>query len=229
MQVAAHSADLVIRFVNTQAAGNGQPELLGDARAFADWLRREKLGGEDTVVTDADAAEARELREALAVLLLRHVGVETAPEVVAAAERHLRRSAAMHPVNLLVTADGCDVTSPQTGVAAAIGTLLAAVFRAESGGLWARLKMCHNPPCHTGFVDNTRNSGGLYCSSTCRSQMSMRAYRDRQRGDLEQAHRPSRSDGHDQASGWISPGRLFPHGDSGRQVGDAACRQRADA
>ena len=181
VQVASDSAGLVMRFVNTRAAGNGQPELIGDARGYSDWLRQEGLCDDDIVVTNADAAEARELREALAILLLAHVGIGTADVAVGAAEKHLRRSAEIHPVNLLVTAKGCDFTSPQTGSAAAIGTILAAISKADSRGLWARLKMCRNPPCHASFVDNTRNSGGLYCSATCRSQMSMRAYRGRRK------------------------------------------------
>src|ERR1700761_4764311 len=122
-QVASGSVDLVMRFVNTRATGNGQPELLADSQALRDWLRQEELVDGDVVVTDADAAEARELREALSILLVDHVGVETADGVLAAAEQHLRRSAAMHPVNLLVTSGGCDFASPQSGVAAGIGAI----------------------------------------------------------------------------------------------------------
>lgn len=179
------SAELVIRFVNTRAAGNGQPELIADGGAFRDWLLLEHLLDDDAPVTDADAAVARELREALAVLLLDHVGAPTRDVDLAAAESHLRRAAGLHPVNLLVSAGGCEITSPQTGVASAIGRILAAVFRAAAHGLWARSKMCRNPPCHASFLDHTRNSAGLYCSSTCRSQMSMRALRERRKAGTE--------------------------------------------
>lgn len=180
-QAATVAADLVVRFVNTRAAGNGQPELLGDSGALRQWLRQSKLIDEATAVTEADAAEARELREALAIVLLDHVGMEMGDGMLAAAQRHLQRSAAMHPLNLIVRSDGCELVSPQTGVAAALGAILAAVSKTSAHGLWTRVKMCRNPPCHASFLDNTRNSGGLYCSSACRSQMSMRAYRDRQR------------------------------------------------
>jgi predicted RNA-binding Zn ribbon-like protein len=180
-QATATAADLVMRFVNTRATGSGQPELLGDAGALTQWLRQAGLIDEESAVTDADAAEARELREALGVVLLDHVGMELGHGVLGAAETHLQRSAGMHPLNLVVRADGCELVSPQTGVAAAFGAILAAVSDTSTQGLWIRLKMCSNPPCHASFLDNTRNSGGLYCGSTCRSQMSMRAYRGRQR------------------------------------------------
>ncbi|GLZ53507.1 CGNR zinc finger domain-containing protein [Actinomycetospora sp. NBRC 106378] len=182
---AVNSAELVIRFVNTRAAGNGQPELIADGSAFREWLLHEHLVDGADPVTDADAAMARELREALAVLLVDHVGAPIQDGALAAAEKHLHRAAGLHPVNLLVGAGGCEITSPQTGVASAIGRILAAIFRAATEGLWARSKMCSNPPCHAGFLDHTRNSAGLYCSSTCRSQMSMRAYRERRRTESD--------------------------------------------
>ena len=174
------STSLVLAFVNTRENGS-QPELLNDARALARWLRSAELADEDIVVTDADAAAARELREALAVLLREHAGFEDTNREVEVAERHLHRSAELHPLVPLISRDGCEWVSRQVGVAGAIGTILAAVADTTARGVWARVKMCSNRTCQVSFFDKTRNSAGRYCNSTCGTQVAMRAYRRRKK------------------------------------------------
>ena len=61
------------------------------------------------------------------------------------------------------------------------GSILAAAADVASQGLWPRLKMCKNPTCYGGFYDKTRNLSGQFCSPACNSQVSMRAYRERQK------------------------------------------------
>jgi predicted RNA-binding Zn ribbon-like protein len=175
------AAELVLAFVNTRPNGLGQPDLLSDASGLAAWLRDHDLADAATVVTDADAASARELREALAVVLLAHVGVEQHEGALAEAESHLDRTAQLHPLTAKITAGGYALVSAQTGVPRAIGTLIAAIGDVVAGGGWLRMKMCRNAPCHASFYDKTRNSAGLYCSSACGSQVAMRAYRSRRK------------------------------------------------
>ncbi|MET8979433.1 CGNR zinc finger domain-containing protein [Streptomyces sp. NPDC004539] len=183
----------VLAFVNTRADGGGRQELFGDGEAFAAWLaEHEEFGGEGefggkTVATDADAAAARELRDALVTLLLAHSDDEEGRgEPLRQAEQHLRRAGALYPLATVVTAGGVELASPQAGVARVFGTVLAAVTTFAQTGDWERIKACRNPPCHFGFFDRTRNGSGLYCSTGCGSQVSMRNYRRRQREETGQ-------------------------------------------
>ena len=176
------AADLVLGFVNTRPTGNGEPERMGDARDLREWLRSAGLGSDGALrVTDADAAVARELRSALVTLLLGHVGVEEGAGAVADAEGHLKRTAALYPLVAVVAESGCELVPSQSGVPGAFGSLFAALSQVTASGLWPRMKMCRNLPCHVGFLDKTRNSAGLYCSAACSSQASMRSYRQRQK------------------------------------------------
>ncbi|MFF4381704.1 CGNR zinc finger domain-containing protein [Kitasatospora sp. NPDC001547] len=176
------TVETVLAFVNTRADGAGRRELFGDGDAFAAWLAEHPEFGDETVATDADAAAARELRDALVTLLLAHSGdEESLGEPLQHAERHLRRAGALYPLATVVTAGGVALASPQAGVPRVFGTVLAAVTTFAQTGDWGRIKACRNPPCHFGFFDRTRNGAGLYCSTGCGSQVSMRNYRRRQR------------------------------------------------
>lgn len=170
----------MLDFVNTRADGGGAVERLGDAGALAGWLATAGLIEPHVVVTEADAASARELRDALVTVMLAHSGAEDGQgAALAAAESHLRRAASLHPLAAVVTAEGAVLASDQAGVPGAFGTILAAVADAAATDRWGRLKACRNPPCHQGFFDRTRNAAGAYCSPGCGSQVSMRALRRR--------------------------------------------------
>ncbi|GHE46015.1 zf-CGNR multi-domain protein [Streptomyces vinaceus] len=185
-RAAMPAVETVLAFVNTRANGGGEQELFVDGHSFAAWLAgRDDFGGE-IVATDADAAAARELRDALVTLLLAHSGdEESVGEPLHHAEEHLRRAGALYPMATVVTARGVELTSPQAGVPRVFGTVLAAVTTVAQTGDWGRVKACRNPPCHFGFFDRTRNGGGLYCSTGCGSQVSMRNYRQRRRRGSE--------------------------------------------
>ncbi|WP_426402845.1 CGNR zinc finger domain-containing protein [Streptomyces sp. R-07] len=179
-------AETVLAFVNTRADGGGRRELFEDGHSFAAWLAEHDEFGGETVATDADAAAARELRDALVTLLLAHSGdEESLGEPLRHAEQHLRRAGALYPLATVVTAGGVELASPQAGVPRVFGTVLAAVTTFAQTGDWGRIKACRNPPCHFGFFDRTRNGAGLYCSTGCGSQVSMRNYRRRQRREGE--------------------------------------------
>ncbi|MFE7561218.1 CGNR zinc finger domain-containing protein [Kitasatospora sp. NPDC057500] len=180
------AVETVLAFVNTRADGTGRQESFGDGDSFTAWLAEydefgDEPGGE-TVATDADAAAARELRDALVTVLLAHSGdEESLGEPLRRAERHLRRAGSLYPLATVVTAGGVELASTQAGVERVFGTVLAAVTTFARSGDWGRVKACRNPPCHFGFLDRTRNGGGLYCSPGCGSQVSMRNYRARRR------------------------------------------------
>ncbi|MFC6579839.1 CGNR zinc finger domain-containing protein [Planomonospora parontospora] len=192
------AADLVLDFVNTRPIG-GREERLADAPAAARWLRAAGLAHEGTLVTEADAAAARELRQALVTVLLAHAGEHAGGgpgdggpggggpgggTTLEEAEAHLRRSGALYPLSPVVTAHDVRLVPAHGGVPGAFGGLLAAVAELARGGLWARVKACRNPPCHLGFYDRTRNCSAAYCSpKRCGAQVAMRSYRSRRAAD----------------------------------------------
>ncbi|MFJ8622004.1 CGNR zinc finger domain-containing protein [Kitasatospora sp. NPDC093550] len=176
------AVETVLAFVNTRADGSGRRELFADGNSFAAWVAEHGEFGGETVATDADAAVARELRDALVTVLLAHSGDDEGQgEPLQRAERHLRRAGSLYPLAPVVTAGGVELASPQAGVERVFGTVLAAVTTFAQSSDWGRVKACRNPPCHFGFFDRTRNGAGLYCSPGCGSQVSMRNYRQRQR------------------------------------------------
>lgn len=173
------SSELLLGFVNTGPHGSGQVELLGGGAALGQWLVSAGLMAEGEGVTQADAVAARELREALSTVFRAHSGCADGAMLLPEAEIHLQRTAERHPLTPKLTADGCVFVPSQSGVFGAFGALFAAAADLASRGAWSRMKMCKNISCHSGFFDKTRNSSGLYCGSSCTSQVSQRAYRSR--------------------------------------------------
>ena len=128
MRTITPSVETVLDFVNTRADGGGRRELLGDAEAFGSWLGEHDQFGGPATVTGADAAAARELRDSLVTIMLAHSGdEESLGAPVEAAEAHLRRIATLYPLATEITEQGARLTSPQSGGAHVIGTVLAAV------------------------------------------------------------------------------------------------------
>lgn len=179
------AAEAVLQFVNTHPAGPHQlPERFGSAEDLHAWLQEKGLGSLTTPVTEADAAHARELREALIALLLAHTAekdTDTAPEALAQAEGYLRHIASRYPLVTVVTASGASLASAQTGIPGLFGSVLANVTELSHTGLWDRVRACRHDPCHFGFFDRTRNSSAVYCGTKCGSRASMRAYRQRKK------------------------------------------------
>ena len=133
--------DAVLAFVNTRADGGGRRELLGDAEAFGTWLDEHGQFGGPTTVTGADAAAARELRDALVTIMLAHSGdEESAGASVRAAKAHVRRIGTIYTLDNEITEQGARLTSPQSGGAHVIGTVLAAVSAFALSGYWGRIK-----------------------------------------------------------------------------------------
>jgi predicted RNA-binding Zn ribbon-like protein len=172
------AAELVLAFVNTHASGGGRPELFADGEAFAAWLDEHGFAVPRAEVGDGDAARARDLRDALATLLQVHA-VDVDPDHVAAAERSLTDAAEHLPLLVRIDAGDSHLVPARQGVPGAFAAVLAAVVATTATGQWTRLKMCKNPPCHTGFLDRTKNSAGRFCSTQCGSQLTMRTYRSR--------------------------------------------------
>jgi predicted RNA-binding Zn ribbon-like protein len=171
--------DLVLGFVNTRSV-LGSPDHLQDVESMRVWVVERHLIEPGALISDSDVATAREIRGALAVLLLAHVNAhERDDQDIDHAEEYLARAGALHPVAPLIGVHSSRWTPIQTGVAGFFGTLLATAAQTASTSEWRRLKACNNHACYTGFLDKTKNSSALYCSTGCSSQVASRAYRKR--------------------------------------------------
>ena len=171
------AADLLLAFVNTRPV-QSWPERYSDGRAMGDWLVECGLLEPDALVTDADAATARELRTALVAVLLAHAGADPDPD----ADAILERIGQQHPLRAQLDAVGARLHPISAGVSGLYARLLAAATELALTNTWTRLKACRNPVCHYAFYDRSRNTSATYCTSTCAGQVAMRTHRARVRG-----------------------------------------------
>ena len=195
-------AEVVLGFANTHDHGGRRADRFDDAEGLQDWLRarvpvvgdaeglrdwlRAKVpvvgDADHGVVTTADVAEAREIRDALVTVLVTHACDAVATEDdLSSAEHVLRRATQRYPLQAVITRAGAGLVSTQPGLAGVLGAVIAAVVELSQSGAWLRVKACRN--CRHGFTDNSRNGSAAFCSAQCRSQSGMRAYRSRRRGD----------------------------------------------
>ena len=165
---------LVQRFVNTVDHEHGR-ELLGTPAGLAEWMR--EAGWQPPAsVTGADAAGARELREAIRELLVANSeGATPSPAAVATVNRAARTG------RLVIQVDetGQPLFVPERGgVRGALAQVVAVSLTAMLDGSWARLKACRN--CRWAFYDYSRNRSAAWCSmSICGNRLKTRRYRER--------------------------------------------------
>ena len=97
------------------------------------------------------------------------------------AEIALHRAGRRSPGGADLGLTGASVTPVGGGLPGVLAHVLGAATEIALSGQWPRMKACRNEPCHTAFVDRSKNTSGAYCSPQCASQASMRAYRARLR------------------------------------------------
>ena len=74
------------------------------------------------------------------------------------------------------------VAAPGSGVAGAVGVLLAITAVAIADGGWSRLKICPGDHCGWAFFDGSRNRSGRWCSmSVCGGRAKARSHYHRRR------------------------------------------------
>jgi predicted RNA-binding Zn ribbon-like protein len=99
------------------------------------------------------------------------------------------------PVSLVPDADGwVRIVPAGRGTRWLASALWAEALLAQQGGVWPRLKLCHNADCRAAFFDTSRNNSGVWHDvSTCGNTANLRAFRERKRlmGDTgDQPPRP---------------------------------------
>jgi predicted RNA-binding Zn ribbon-like protein len=174
--------ELVLNFANTHVDRFGRVERFDDAAGLSAWLTEHGFAEAAADVSEADAASARELRDALIALLLSHADdADVSAKTRDQAEDFLFRTASRYPLVSVVDHGGARLIPAHGGLPGAFGSLFAAITALALMGSWNRLKACRNRGCHFAFFDRTRNGSGAYCSGTCGSQVAMRRYRQRRR------------------------------------------------
>lgn len=171
--------DTIRIFVNTRELETGK-EHLDSGEKLGAWLAEHGLSaGADP--GPRDLHDIRAVREALRSLLLTNAGEPADPKAVATLNEAARRAR----MSLTFTSDGGARLGPEaSGVAGAIGRLLALVAAGMADGSWSRLKACRAENCQWAFYDNTRNRSGVWCSmAVCGNRAKVRAYRERRAHD----------------------------------------------
>jgi predicted RNA-binding Zn ribbon-like protein len=168
--------ELVRDFVNTADLEAGEDKL-GDARGLQYWLLFHGLAELRDRATEAEAADARALREALRELLRAHNGLE------------VDREAASETLDSVARGVGLDVrfvdgavrfVPRKAGTARGLGLLLAAVGQAMADGSWQRLKACKSDTCRWAFIDHARNRSRQWCDmAVCGNRAKARTFRSK--------------------------------------------------
>lgn len=166
---------LLQSFVNTLDSDEDTDEL-ATADATRSWMAAAGLIDEATTVSEAEAARARAVREALRDLIAGDATRDDLEPLRAVAdERRLRLS--VEPSGTL------DVEAPTRGDV--VDGLLALLLIARDGQRsedWSRLKACADPTCRWVFYDASRNRQGAWCSmATCGNRSKNRDLRARRR------------------------------------------------
>jgi predicted RNA-binding Zn ribbon-like protein len=169
--------ELVRQFLNTHDVEEGVDEI-ADPDGLRAWLADHDLGT-SAQLEAADVERAAAMRESLRALTFANNGEPLEPEAVPT----LNSLAA--DAHLLVRFDdhGHTVLTPAgEGAEAALGELLAVVFRSMAEGTWPRLKACRDETCQWAFYDRSKNRSATWCSmEVCGNRAKARAYRERRR------------------------------------------------
>lgn len=164
---------LVQRFINTAELDEDADEVATPA-ALRAWLAEnvEDPGELDS----AEHERALALREALRAVAAANNGLasrEADWRVVDGAAAAARLRPRFGP-------GGIWLEPAATGIEAALGRVLAAVYAAIADGSFARLKACARDDCRWVFYDSSRNHSGTWCSMrSCGNRAKAERFRRR--------------------------------------------------
>jgi hypothetical protein len=172
--------ELVQRFMNLHEHIPGETRPLPPPREMlGSFLRERGLLRERDRFGEADRATALELIDALHASVRANAG-EPVPAARVAVIDEVARRAGLRPR----FGDPPALVPTATGVAGALGRIVAVAFLAELDGSWRHLKECANTDCRSVFFDRSKNHSGRWCSmAECGNRAKVRAWRERQRAD----------------------------------------------
>jgi predicted RNA-binding Zn ribbon-like protein len=158
---------LLQRFINTWNHDlPAEWDRIGDGEKAAAWLAEKGLAGDP--VSDEEAAQLRELREAVRKLVIGD------PEPLRALRLRL-------PLIVAVDSSGRTALEPAVGgIEGAAATLLGILHEAQLGDEWSRMKACRQ--CEYAFYDRSKNRSAAWCAmSICGNRTKNRTYYRRRR------------------------------------------------
>ena len=183
-QAAPGELEVVRQFLNTRDVEEGTDEI-STPEALRTWLAAHDLDTRGTRATRKDVRSAELMRESLRAMTLANNG----ERLDARAIKDL--NALAEEMHLVVRFDGrgaSELEPAGRGLDAALGALLAVVFRAMESGTWQRLKACREDTCQWAFYDRSKNRSGTWCSmAVCGNRAKARAYRSRRSGPQKPA------------------------------------------
>ena len=166
------------QFVNSLDLDHPERDPLASPVQAQTWLGNHGLAS--GMLTDQEAAEIRDLREALRSELLAHAGEEPDADTWTALATKLAGSG----LRITFQPEGGVSLEPAAargaeGVRGAIATL---IYEAVQSGKWRRLKACRKHTCQFAFYDRSKNGSGAWCDmAVCGNRVKAQRRRDRDR------------------------------------------------
>jgi predicted RNA-binding Zn ribbon-like protein len=173
-QTATGDIGLVQAFVNTVDLQDG-PEELQDPNTLKAWLVARGLVQELDPVDASDLKHAIALREAMRSVIGANSGSKVYPIDIAT----LNEAATASGLRMRFGADGKPRLEPEaTGVVAAMGRIVAAMYKAMEDEDWHRLKLCTSQACRWAFYDRSKNHSSRWCTmASCGNREKARRFR----------------------------------------------------
>jgi predicted RNA-binding Zn ribbon-like protein len=170
------SLRIVRSFADSVDVETAQDDLDSPAR-FGRWLVAH--GFDHPAPTEEERLLALGIRDALREELMAHHGDGDARTARARLDAYAR----MVPLRAVFGEGAAALAPAGSGVAALLGTVLAAIVLAEHEGTWERVKICREETCQVAFYDRSKNHSKTWCSmGVCGNRNKTRSYRDRRRG-----------------------------------------------
>ncbi len=167
---------LVQAYVNTVDFQDG-PEEFSDPNQLQAWLVARGLMESGLTADASDLKHAVAVREAIRGIIGSNSGGVVYPLDVAT----LNEAATASGLHARFGSDGKARLEPEhSGVAGAMGRIVAAVFAAMADDDWGRLKLCDSQTCRWVFYDQSRNHSSRWCTmASCGNRQKARRFRAR--------------------------------------------------
>ncbi|WP_079141222.1 CGNR zinc finger domain-containing protein [Streptomyces sp. LUP47B] len=162
----------LLNTASIRSAGGDVPDLLDAPDTAARWLDAYGIAGDSPGLSDL-----RTLRDAIRRSLAER---DHGPNH----DDDARPAAVESAAHVRLESDGTVRVVPgSVGIPALGQRVLLAIYDAQLGGTWSRLKLCRNPLCAVAFWDSSRNTSGVWHDArTCGNVANLRKSRARRAG-----------------------------------------------